>query len=528
MTCPIAVAQYVRMSSEHQRYSIENQVAAIGEYARLRGLAVVKTYSDAARTGVVLKHRQGLMELLRDVIDGNREYAAILVYDVSRWGRFQDADESAHYEFLCESAGVPVHYCAEPFENDGTMSSSVLKALKRSMAGEFSRELGVKVYESKRRISELGFSVGGRTPYGFRRQIVSEIKGRPGRILQAGERKNMHSERLSLVHGPLVEVRCIRGIFRRVLKCQMTSQEIVRDLNRRGITLRGKRWSNASVYSVLTNPVYAGCCTWGRTSRRLGGPLEKVHASQWTLKPGAFPSIIKKDQFDKTQRLLSRDTGRQFWTRERVLRVAGRLLREKGKLSYRIFHESPGAPSPTTLQRFGSFPDLCEAAGYQLPKRFVAQSNGVKHTFGLYQELARRFADLASDVSILPSGRRPKLLVDGCIEVALLICRRYHRVKWKPQWVIEASPSQRNNVTLVARLNSANTAFEGFFIFPNIDLRGRHRFANDDPWLSRGKLLETIPQFGEIVRSVFNSRNDKGLGSGEVALASSNLAGVHN
>jgi hypothetical protein len=32
----------------------------------------------------------------------------------SRWGRFQDADESAHYEFLCKSAGIPVHYCAEP------------------------------------------------------------------------------------------------------------------------------------------------------------------------------------------------------------------------------------------------------------------------------------------------------------------------------------------------------------------------------------------------------------------------------
>jgi DNA invertase Pin-like site-specific DNA recombinase len=45
------------MSTEHQQYSLENQRAAICEYANKHGMAVVKTYSDAARSGVVLKHR---------------------------------------------------------------------------------------------------------------------------------------------------------------------------------------------------------------------------------------------------------------------------------------------------------------------------------------------------------------------------------------------------------------------------------------------------------------------------------------
>jgi len=84
-------------------------------------------------------------------------YAAVLVYDVSRWGRFQDTDEAAYYEFLCKQAGIPVHYCAEPFPNDSTVSSSILKALKRSMAAEYSRELGVKVYAGKKRLVRLGF-----------------------------------------------------------------------------------------------------------------------------------------------------------------------------------------------------------------------------------------------------------------------------------------------------------------------------------------------------------------------------------
>ena len=137
----IPVAQYVRMSDEAQHYSIENQKAAIQEYADRHSFVVVKTYADAGKSGVIAKNRPALRELLKGVVSGNSEYQAILVYDVSRWGRFLNNDEAAHYEFLCSSSGIPLHYCAEPFTNDGTASSSLLKALKRSMAAEFSREL---------------------------------------------------------------------------------------------------------------------------------------------------------------------------------------------------------------------------------------------------------------------------------------------------------------------------------------------------------------------------------------------------
>jgi hypothetical protein len=72
------------------------------------------------------------------VVDGNGDCKAILVYDVSRWDRFQDVDEAAYYEFLCKRAGIKVHYYAEPFCNDDTMPSMVMKALKRVMASEYS------------------------------------------------------------------------------------------------------------------------------------------------------------------------------------------------------------------------------------------------------------------------------------------------------------------------------------------------------------------------------------------------------
>ena len=97
---PVPAAQYLRMSTEHQQYSLENQSAAIQKYSDTHGFWVVRTYSDAAKSGLALKHRAGLRQLLEDVVGGAPGYQAILVYDVSRWGRFQDTDESAHYEFL--------------------------------------------------------------------------------------------------------------------------------------------------------------------------------------------------------------------------------------------------------------------------------------------------------------------------------------------------------------------------------------------------------------------------------------------
>jgi DNA invertase Pin-like site-specific DNA recombinase len=151
----IPAAQYLRMSTENQQYSLHNQSDAITRYAAEHGFSVVTTYTDAAKSGLRLKNRFGLRRLLKDVVDGGIEFRAVLVYDVSRWGRFQDTDESAHYEYLCKSAGIPVHYCAEQFLNDNSMGGFIFKALKRSMAAEYSRELSVRVRAGSLRHARL-------------------------------------------------------------------------------------------------------------------------------------------------------------------------------------------------------------------------------------------------------------------------------------------------------------------------------------------------------------------------------------
>ena len=184
----VPAAQYLRMSTDHQQYSLDNQADAVLRYAVDHDFHIIKTYSDAARSGLRLKNRPGLKQLLKDVVAGAVEFQAILVYDVSRWGRFQDIDEAAHYEYLCKSAGVPIVYCAEPFTNASSTAELILKALKRAMAGEYSRELSAKVKAGQLRLTRLGYKMGGFPPYGMRRMLL-DTHGRPKQLLADFERK---------------------------------------------------------------------------------------------------------------------------------------------------------------------------------------------------------------------------------------------------------------------------------------------------------------------------------------------------
>lgn len=254
-----SAAQYLRMSTEHQQYSLENQSTAILNYAESHGFRVVRTYADAAKRGLVLRHRKGLQQLLKDVVSETPDYKVILVYDVSRWGRFQDTDESAHYEFLCKSAGVPVHYCAETFANDGTLPSLIMKTLKRTMAAEFSRELGVKVLAGQKRLAGLGFKQGGVPGYGLRRLLISADR-QPKQQLQSGERKSIATDRVILVPGPAYEVKCVRNIYRMLLVEKLSVYAIARELNEKGVEYIGNsKWDYAAVFAVLTHPKYTGC-----------------------------------------------------------------------------------------------------------------------------------------------------------------------------------------------------------------------------------------------------------------------------
>jgi DNA invertase Pin-like site-specific DNA recombinase len=172
--------------------------------------------------------------LIDDVIGGRANFQAVLVFDVSRWGRFQDSDEAACYEFLCKRAGIRVHYCAEPFPNDDSMTTAFLKMVKRTMAAEYLRELSAKVHVGQCRLVANGFKHGGAAGFGLRRLLL-DSEGKPKMVLRDGERKSLTTERVTYTLGPEKEVQLVREIFSMFLDQGMGVRTIVRALRKRGL-----------------------------------------------------------------------------------------------------------------------------------------------------------------------------------------------------------------------------------------------------------------------------------------------------
>jgi DNA invertase Pin-like site-specific DNA recombinase len=342
------------MSTENQQYSLQNQADAITKYAADHEFQIVKTYSDAAKSGLRLKNRDGLKQLLKDVVEGKTGFRAVLAYDVSRWVRFQDTDEAAHYEYLCKSAGVPVHYCAEQFPNDNSISGLLLKALKRTMAGEYSRELSVKVRAGQFRLASLGYKMGGHTPFRLRRQLL-DVSGARKQLLCYGERKSIVNDRVTLVPGPAEEVAAVERIFHEFADQRKTLKAIATDLNRDSILFTtGHCWTECTVSNVLRNPKYLGVQIWGRTSEYLSGNPTRVPQERWALCEKAFQPIIKPDLFERAQARIANFT--HNLSDEQMLERLRLLLAKHGKLTNKIIDKSRSCPGATTYHaRFGGY-----------------------------------------------------------------------------------------------------------------------------------------------------------------------------
>jgi DNA invertase Pin-like site-specific DNA recombinase len=487
------------MSTDHQQYSLENQRAAILEYAAKRGFYIVQTYSDGARSGVLLKTRPGLLRLLSDVMKGEVPFASVLVYDVSRWGRFQDADESAHYEFMCKSAGVFVHYCAEPFANDNSLSSSMMKGLKRIMAGEFSRELGASVFEAGRRAAQLGFKQGGSPGYALRRWLIS-ADGDRKQILARGETKCLQTDRVVLVPGPAEEVECVREIYRLVVEEKRTPFAIAKELNRRGMTNSGREWRHGAVKEILTHPKYTGCNVWGRVSRRLGGAKVAVPKAQWVLRPTAFEPIVDSNVFEKAQRVLAERTCAK--SNDELLESLRAVLAAEGKLSSWLLQGVRGAPSAQTcIVRFGSLRRAFELAGYCPPSREAAVQHQ-RESCRLRQELLDGVQALfPHEVSIvyLPARRKGRLLVDEQFLVDVFICRYSERERC---WIIADKNGDRRNMAMVVLLNPDSNDVQELRIVPPLGTKSRLR--EHDTIMESGKHLFDLSEFCTSARSVAN------------------------
>lgn len=452
----LRAAQYVRMSTDHQKYSTQNQSDAIAAYAALHNLTIVRYYSDEGRSGLRMDGRQALKELISDVVLGNADFNRILVYDVSRWGRFQDADESAHYEFICKEAGVRVEYCVEEFQNDGSLMSGVVKSLKRAMAGEYSRELSNKVFAAQCRLVKMGFWQGGPPGFGLHRLLIDE-HGNPKGLLTHGQRKHLQSDRVILRPGAPEELELIRDVFRQFVIERKSESEIARVLNRRGTLNRyGRRWTSWTIRSLLMNENYIGNYVYNRKTFRLRQKGRRNSRNLWVRATGVFEAIVEPSLFALAQERRTRR--RHMLSNRELLARLSSVLREKGQLSRTIIDEADDLPCHSTyIARFGSLRTAYKQIEYHPKNKFDYIDNG--------NFLIEKVVRLADDViaKVTATGGRASfdkttdvLTINGKLAISILIARCRRTESGRLRWTVRRRTNMARDLIIALRVDQSS------------------------------------------------------------------------
>lgn len=465
-----AAVAYVRMSTDHQKYSTANQLDVIRKYATDRGLKILRVYEDSGRSGLRLDGREALQRLMADVNSRHADFTSILVYDVSRWGRFQDADEGAYHEHVCSRAGIRVHYCAEQFDNDGSIGSNLLKTVKRVMAGEYSRDLSVRVFAGQCRLVELGFRQGGAPGYGLRRVLIDEhgnTKGDLGR----GDRKSLQTDRVVLALGRPEEIDVVRRMYRMFVEEGRLERDIADQLNVEGlVTDLGRRWTRAAVHQVLTNEKYIGNNVFNKVSFKLKQHRVVNPREMWIRAEGAYPSIVDRALFERARAIV--DARSRHYSDEELLGLLRTLLNEEGALSGLVIDEHEEMPSSSAYrQRFGSLLRAYTLIGYEPDRDY--------RYIEINRALRRMHPQIVSDIiagvastggTVVQDGNSDLLTINDEITTSVVLARCQETPSGALRWRIRLDTGLMPDITIAVRMNEANAVPLDYYLLPSIDM----------------------------------------------------------
>ena len=466
----ISAVAYVRMSTDLQTYSTENQMEVISEYAVRHNMEIVAVYEDDGKSGLNISGRKGLKQLIHDVESGIKTFSTILALDITRWGRFQDTDESAYYEYICRRAGYDVRYVAESFENDGSMSSVLLKSVKRVMAGETSSGLSTKVFKGQSKLITLGFRQGGHAGYGLRRMMVDEHRNIKME-LQYGQRKSLQTDRVILIPGPPEEVENVKWMYHSFIEKGMTETDIAANLNRRNILSEfGREWTRGTVHEVLSNEKYIGNNVFNRRSFKLKKKREINKPEDWIRLDGAFEAIVEPSQFYTAQGIIRARSHRL--SDEEMLDKLKTLRDKTGWLSGIVIDEQENMPSSSSYQhRFGSLLRAYQLIEYT-PDHDFRYIEINRHLRKLYAEIVedtiRKIKEMGGRVHREVTS--DLIFINNELKVSVVICRCFKTKTGTSRWKIHLDSGLEPDITIAIRMDEDNQRPLDYYLLPAIDI----------------------------------------------------------
>jgi DNA invertase Pin-like site-specific DNA recombinase len=463
-------AAYVRMSTERQEYSTAHQMVAIREYAAEHDLSIAQVYSDEGISGLEIKKRAGLKQLINDVVRGKATFGTVLVYDISRWGRFQDIDQSAFYEYLCRMNGVQVVYCAEHFRDDRTPLSALMKAIRRVEAADFSRDLSEKVFRGHCNLARRGYVQGGGPRYGLKHVLVRN----DGKLVKSLSRRTMRLSgyHVELAPGPKKEVRVVREIFRRYVDLGQKFAEIAAHLNSKGCKTRsGAPWNYHLVRSIVKDEQYTGTLVYNRISDTMLVGVRRAKqnpTSEWIRAVNAFTAIVDPAVYRRAEERRRKERERNRPTDEELLARLRRFVSRHGCATQPAINKFRGIPYQQTYARhFGSMFRALELIGCEWASsnaHWKARVRRRQVRVSLLEELARILDEMG--VAMRVKGTYGRFWIEN-LTCYLQLAGQYTTRRGNVRWGADIKSIPHTALRLVGRLNSDGQTVMDYYLFPS-------------------------------------------------------------
>lgn len=304
--CHKAIAYYRHSAEDKQENSVAIQRQYVEKFAMQHNIEIIHDETDEGKSGL-LANRPAFARIFNNWIQNSEapEFNYILVYDVSRWGRFQNQDEAGYFTHICTKHNKKVIYVSIGFPNEtNQLFSSLGISLHRYMAAEYSRQLSEKVFYGSIKVSQQGYSAGGTAVYGMARELL-DVNKKHIRILEKGEHKQIANERVSFIPKNDETTEIVIKIFDLFVKEKYQLLEIATYLNGKGfVSANGKLWDKTKIVKILSNEIYIGTLIYNKKWGRLKQKSCQNPRSEWVIVPKAFRATIDEYTFKKAQERL--------------------------------------------------------------------------------------------------------------------------------------------------------------------------------------------------------------------------------
>ena len=292
----VHVALYIRLSVEDNKKrgcSVENQKLVLNDFlADKPDFVVYDTYIDNGATGTNF-HRPGFQQMLSDIEAGHID--CVIVKDLSRLGR-NSIDTGYYIEQYFYSHNVRFIAVTDQFDtaDPGNLHGGIMLPLKNMINEAYALDIGRKIKAQARQAMKDGDYIGGRAPYGYRKDPDNCHK-----LLVDETAAPVVKQIFEWAHDRVSLNRIVLNLNEMGIPAPSHYKKSTGEITSPGLIGSGK-WQTRTVMKILESEVYTGDLVQGKT-KIVDHQQVKAGEDNLIVAKGTHEPIISRELFTAVQ-----------------------------------------------------------------------------------------------------------------------------------------------------------------------------------------------------------------------------------